>query len=745
MTAAPPRANFLKNASWWAPLFFAIYGAWGFITLGDFGVGLDELTQRAIGMENNRFLSGRVGFDKVQEHGLFGPIWESLCYLAEQIYFPGSMRFKLLLHRGLLWSLFLGSCWSLYRWFYRRNATWMEVGSLQHYGISLLPSALLMTWPRLFADAHHNSKDVLFLSLMIWVWIGLDAIWQGKSVKRWSLIWPWILLGIASTVRLSGLLIFGCAVLISALQWVGNGKLFSEKSDEAESETNASREWVSLEWLSRGWVSLGWVNLRRIGLRWPDLGWSHLGWAEFRNRIIMPLVLFVLGYIATYPYLWVKGWTGFVEILQFGTQNPWKHPTLFLGDWINTESKEQPLFYLPIWMLVTLSEWILVVLLAVLLHVWPSHRVWKQPIVFFSLLVMMAFLGYTVVFQPILYNGWRHLYFLVVPLIIFIGIGASAINHKRIIPFHLLLAGYSIFSLIEPSKEDIQGGKLALGYVSASTDFNVLARLFINDSHKSKEDLASGDVAGPDSHTMDTQKHVRGISDLDENAEGNGEAGGSSAHPRFKNLCDANRCTDEPFQIAFQNNRKMDSSKSNPNLNSVGSRNMGGSSAADEGLKRGSNPTIRESAGIVSVNKWCDEFPFSGDYWQHTTLQAYQFLLKKFPRSWIIVSGKGEGLWLNSLLLSEADRNRIRFCSLDGLNTYAGSPNEYPVLTVDGVVNWFNTAEKSNLKERVWVWVVFNEEGVVQVPDIGGGKVIADAYRGNQWLWRAYQPRIEGY
>lgn len=710
MLTAPPRANFFKNASWWAPIFFAAYGAWGFITLGDFGVGLDELTQRAIGMENNRFLSGRVGFDKVEEHGLFGPIWESFCYLAEQIYFPGSMRFKLLLHRGLLWSLFLGSCWSLYRWFYRSNSTWMEVGSYQHYWTSLLPAALLMTWPRMFADAHHNSKDALFLSLMLWVWMGLDAIWQGKTEKRWSLIWPWILLGIASTVRLSGLLIFGCALLISALQWVSHGKLFLANSDEAASERKSSQ-----------------------------------GWPEFRKSVFSPLVLFVLGYVATYPYLWVKGLNGFIEILQFGTQNPWKHPTLFFGNWVNTETDAQPMFYLPVWILVTISEWILVVLLAVLLHVWPSNRVWKQPIVFFSLLVMMAFLGYSVLFQPVLYNGWRHLYFLAVPLIVFIGIGASAINHKRLIPVHFLLAGYCIFSIIEPNKENVQGRTLSLGYVSASTDFNVLAQLFKSDSLKSKEELKSGNAVVVDIQKMNTGKYEQGDSELDENAEGNGETGGRASNPRFNNLCDANRCTDEPFQIASKPKRKIDNSKQMGSSNSEGSMEMVGGVASDGGLKKGIKSTVQGSDGFSGVTGWTDGFPFSGDYWQHTTLQAYRFLLKKYPGSWIVVSGKGEGLWLNSLLLAETDRNRIRFCSMEGLNTRAGSPNEFPVMSFNEVVNWRKTAQELNLKESVWIWLVFNEEGVVQLPDIGGGKVIADAYRGEQWLWRAYQPRIQGY
>ena len=52
--------------------FFLFYAVWGFFTLDDFGVHLDEITQRTIGMENNRFLSGRVGFDKVEQHKFFG-------------------------------------------------------------------------------------------------------------------------------------------------------------------------------------------------------------------------------------------------------------------------------------------------------------------------------------------------------------------------------------------------------------------------------------------------------------------------------------------------------------------------------------------------------------------------------------------------------------------------------------------------------------------------------------------------
>ena len=86
--------------------FFLFYAVWGFFTLDDFGVHLDEITQRTIGMENNRFLSGRVGFEKVEQHKFFGPVWESVSYLAEQVVFTQPMRVKLLLRRALLWSFF---------------------------------------------------------------------------------------------------------------------------------------------------------------------------------------------------------------------------------------------------------------------------------------------------------------------------------------------------------------------------------------------------------------------------------------------------------------------------------------------------------------------------------------------------------------------------------------------------------------------------------------------------------------
>jgi hypothetical protein len=163
--------------------FFLFYAVWGFFTLDDYGVHLDEITQRTIGMENNRFLSGRVGFDKVEQHKFFGPIWESVSYLAEQVVFTEPMRTKLLLRRALLWGFFVFGLWRLYLLGLRNNGWGMVklIGqsSTVDFGLmdgtqksrlrwgSMLPVLMVALWPRMFAEAHYNTKDALFFVLVL--------------------------------------------------------------------------------------------------------------------------------------------------------------------------------------------------------------------------------------------------------------------------------------------------------------------------------------------------------------------------------------------------------------------------------------------------------------------------------------------------------------------------------------------------------------------------------------------------
>lgn len=377
---------------------------------------MDEITQRTIGMENNRFLSGRVGFNKVEEHKFFGPVWESMSYLAEQAVFTEPLRVKLLLRRALLWSFFVFGLWRLYLMGLRNNG-WGMVGlgkverqvrlsSMVDFGLlngtqqsqlrwgAMLPVLMVALWPRMFAEAHYNTKDALFFVMVLLVVDGLDRVWS-REKKRWD--WGWMgvmgLLGVATTIRMGGLFILGLAMVWPALQNLNKRKA-AEKSMTAENTYS------------------GFTLLRKNN-------WIYLIWG---------CVAFVVGYIGSYPYLWFTGFDGLKQVLGFVFENPWPHGALFFG------SMEPSRWYLLGWMITTLSGLILVPLLLggclLLAELLLGKRNFAFNTVNFLLLLLLLYLGFVMVKKPVMYDAWRHSLFLLLPVVIISTRCWVSIHHK---------------------------------------------------------------------------------------------------------------------------------------------------------------------------------------------------------------------------------------------------------------------------------------------------------------------------
>ena len=343
--------------------FFLFYAVWGFFTLDDFGVHLDEMTQRTIGMENNRFLSGRVGFDKIEQHKFFGPIWESVSYLAEQLVFTEPLRTKLLLRRALLWSFFVFGLWRLYLLGLRNNG-WGMVRQLR-WG-AMLPVLMVALWPRMFAEAHYNTKDALFFVLVLLVVDGLDNVWR-REKKQWD--WGWMgvmgLLGVATTIRMGGVFVLGWAILWPLL------RCFMEKK---------------------------------------VLDWDLIRWTIWGG------LAFVAGYVGSYPYLWFTGLSGIQEVIGFAFNNPWQNGALFFG------SMEPSRWYLLGWMVTTLSGLILLPLLlgaVVSVIQWVKGRVtFALSTANFLLLLLLSYIVFAFIKMPVMYDAWRHSLFLLLPVVV---------------------------------------------------------------------------------------------------------------------------------------------------------------------------------------------------------------------------------------------------------------------------------------------------------------------------------------
>ena len=362
--------------------FFLFYAVWGFFTLDDYGVHLDEITQRTIGMENNRFLSGRVGFDKVEQHKFFGPIWESVSYLAEQVVFTEPLRTKLLLRRAMLWTFFVFGLWRLYL-LGLRNSGWGMVkligqSSTEDFGSkdvtqksrlrwgAMLPVLMVSLWPRMFAEAHYNTKDALFFVLVLLVVDGLDRVWR-REKQRWD--WGWFgvmgLLGVATTIRMGGVFVLGWAML-----WPLFGS-FKEKQ---------SLDWDLIRWMIWGGVA------------------------------------FVAGYVGSYPYLWFTGLSGIQEVIGFAFNNPWQNGALFFG------SMGPSRWYLLGWMVTTLSGLILLPLLmgaVVSLIQWGKGKViFTLSTANFLLLLLISYIVFAFIKMPVMYDAWRHSLFLLLPVVV---------------------------------------------------------------------------------------------------------------------------------------------------------------------------------------------------------------------------------------------------------------------------------------------------------------------------------------
>jgi len=377
--------------------FFLFYAVWGFFTLDDFGVHLDEITQRTIGMENNRFLSGRVDFDKVEQHKFFGPVWESLSYLAEQVVFTEPMRVKLLLRRALLWSFFVFGLWRLYLLGLRNNGWGMErltglrstvdsdlLAGVQQSRLrwgAMLPVLMVALWPRMFAEAHYNTKDALFFVLVLLVVDGLDKVWR-REKKQWDRGWYGVmgLLGVATTIRMGGVFVLAWAMLWPMF------RSFKEKQ---------SLDWDLIRWMIWGGVA------------------------------------FVAGYVGSYPYLWFTGLSGIREVFGFAFNNPWPNGALFFG------SMGPSRWYLLGWMVTTLSGLILLPLLTgavVSLIQWGKGKViFTLSTANFLLLLLLSYIVFAFIKMPVMYDAWRHSLFLLFPVVV-ISTRCWVIIYENLIP-----------------------------------------------------------------------------------------------------------------------------------------------------------------------------------------------------------------------------------------------------------------------------------------------------------------------
>jgi len=398
------RDSSVKKPAVWIVLFFVLLAGIGIFTIRDYGAPYDEIAEMCIlkfnikeyalqlEPENSRsyaytFNEIRISESVERDHGICG-------------YYLLAPWIKTLNQDMRLFSY----VWSLVTW------GWFMVGCIAVYGIlhSLgvsRPAAcagvlLLYLMPRFFAEGHYNNKDVVVLCMILaTLWLGARLL-QKPGFARGILF---SLLGaMATNTRIVGFFAWG---LIGAALLV----------------------WVSV---SRKW----------------------------NRKMLLVALVTIISFVLFYLLITPASWNHPPEFFQYLITNA-RHfsrtggPILFRGatfpDILHTTPL--PWYYLPYWMLVTIPLYTLILAgFAQIRLVWQcitgGLSICKQKrtlLLLVASVIVIVPVGYAVFAGTILYNGWRHFYFVYAGLVILAGYGIHALftllQHKRLLRRLLIL------------------------------------------------------------------------------------------------------------------------------------------------------------------------------------------------------------------------------------------------------------------------------------------------------------------
>jgi hypothetical protein len=369
---------FLKRS----PYFF-LFGLFiilliiGFYTYKDYGVPIDETYQRQVALKNHTYIFNRDPSLLSFKDRYYGVTFElPLFWAATRFTGPETVYIRHL----LLYLAFLASLMVFYLLSFRlfRNPWW-----------SLLAVCLLAFSPRIFSDAFYNSKDIAFMDVFILAIGTLLLVIDRTRRQDWTFTVLLVCLHAFTSALLIGTRIIGVMVVPMSMILIGIGIY------------GAGRSWKQVLFLS-----------------------------------VFYLVLTAAFTILIWPVLWhdplreaINAFRQMSKYLEYGKG------VLYLGNFYPSDTL--PWHYLSVW--IGISTPIIVLLgfiigitdrIVRLYHSFPKgkERVikgffkWLSDQETLQWITVLAWLIVPLIaidwFHSVLYNGWRHLFFIFPPIVL---------------------------------------------------------------------------------------------------------------------------------------------------------------------------------------------------------------------------------------------------------------------------------------------------------------------------------------
>lgn len=375
------RKTSLKSAITWSFIFFIGYLILGFCIYNDYGISWDERVQRLnVGYAtydyvfyNNTFL-----FNNVEKY--YGPFFETLLVVAEKALSLTDSRDIFLMRHLLTFLLFYFSALTFYL---------LCKSIFKKTGWALIGCTMLVVSPHIFSHSFYNSKDIPFLAFFIFSLSTFNYFVKYKNIL-------WLILHSIS-----------CALLI---------------------------------------------DTRIIGIIIPLLTMVVFITEAFLNneteikKIILLLIAYVVMLFAfiycCWPFLWpsplknlAEAFTAMKNFVAFD------NTVLYLGNYIRANAL--PWHYAPVYLAITTPLLYLALFLIGIFSLFFKSvnlpfKLWyaAHGFILWMLLLFIGPLLAVIILKSILYDGWRHLFFIYPVLILIAVYGFRELWNKLLRPIY---------------------------------------------------------------------------------------------------------------------------------------------------------------------------------------------------------------------------------------------------------------------------------------------------------------------
>ncbi|UOG74744.1 glycosyltransferase family 39 protein [Hymenobacter tibetensis] len=392
--------------------FFSLLLVLGLCLHRDYGVSWDETTDHQNGAVNGRYVAELLfpgllrGNPKLaaipplanyheNDHGvLFELPVAALGFLLT----PSDSQTYFYMRHLLIFLMFVGGVWVLY-----------QLGTIyfQSWQWGLLAALLLVLSPRFFAEAFFNGKDIPF---MVCFALAMYTLFRFiAQPTAWRMVAHAVATAAAIDIRVPGIMLiaFTIGMILLEIGWAVPGRTASPR-------------------------------------RWLFLALLYLG---------LTAILVVAGW----PALWTNPVAHFMQAYQSLSHFNWPAKTNFyLGHYVAVE--KLPWHYIPVWLVSTTPlPYVLVALLGLAAGLYQACRKgWgslRSATVRLELLLagwLFAPVIIVVALGSVLYDGWRHLYFIYPALLLWavrgVKVLAEAVWQKQS-TWKLSALGVGVFGL----------------------------------------------------------------------------------------------------------------------------------------------------------------------------------------------------------------------------------------------------------------------------------------------------------